>query len=331
MKIALLGSGSWATAIAKILNDNDVNLNWWIRRQEIIDSLKTQNHNPHYLSQVYFKMSKIHLFDNLTTCIRDSDVIIIVVPSTYIEAVFSNIEPDVFKNKIIVSAVKGILPYKNYLLNEYLHEKFNVDISNYYTLLGPSHAEEVASKLVTYLTVTGTKIVQANKIAALFKNDTIYTRTNNNVKEVQYAAILKNVYALGAGIVDGLGYGDNFISSYIANSSKEMDEWLKYLQHHTSKHYHLLQSVFLGDLLVTCYSLHSRNRRFGKYIGRGYDVASAKLELNMVAEGYNAIKCLRLKYAADIQMFPIAKEIYAILWEQKNAKESFKKIESLLV
>ncbi len=330
LSISLLGSGSWATALAKIISSNGIELHWWFRNPTYITQFKSQQHHPTYLSHVHFDLSQIHFHSNIKNCLTKSNYIIVAIPSSYIEESLKNIPKNLLKNKIIISAVKGILPYKNYLLNEYLAEIFKVPIENYYTLLGPSHAEEVVAEKTTYLTVTGSNQKQAQLIAHIFSNKFILTRTNNNVKEVQYAAILKNIYALGAGIADGLGYGDNFISSFIANCSKEMDNWLIFLQHKESENYHLMQSVFLGDLLVTCYSMHSRNRRFGMYIGKGYSVNSAILELKMIAEGLNASRCLCNKYPADFKKFPIAETIYQILWENKNPKPAFKKVEKRL-
>ncbi|MCX8472114.1 MAG: NAD(P)-binding domain-containing protein [Sediminibacterium sp.] len=328
--ISLLGSGSWGTALAKIISTNGVELNWWFRNSAFISQFKAHKHHPAYLSHILFDLNKIHFHTNIKNCLLKSQFIIIAIPSAYIEDSLKNIPKNLFKNKIIISAVKGILPYKNYLLNEYLAENFDFPMENYYTLLGPSHAEEVVTEKTTYLTITGSNQKQAQIIANVFSNKFIITRTNNNVKEVQYAAILKNIYALGAGIADGLGYGDNFISSFIANCSREMDNWLIYLQHDESENYHLLQSVFLGDLLVTCYSMHSRNRRFGMYIGKGYSVSSANLELNMIAEGLNASRLLYNKYSKDFKKFFIALSVYQILWENKSPKSTFKKLEKLM-
>ena len=152
---------------------------------------------------------------------------------------------------------------------------------------------------------------------------------------VQYAAILKNIYALGAGIAHGLEYGDNFLSVYIANAADEMAVFLKQLvwskeTEEEQRSINYAASVYLGDLLVTCYSLYSRNRTFGNMIGKGYSVKAAQLELNMVAEGYNASKCIHKKNETIKAAIPIADTIYEILWQHVAAEEGFKKIESIL-
>ena len=239
------------------------------------------------------------------------------------------------QGKKIISAVKGILPSVNLLLNQYLLEQFAVPLSDYFAVLGPCHAEEVASEKLSYLSFSGLDVATVTSIAALFKTEYVNTVINTDVYGVQYAAVLKNIYALGAGIGHGLEYGDNFLSVYIANSADEMVRFLKKIagtaENNANTPINYAASVYLGDLLVTCYSLYSRNRTFGNMIGKGYSVKAAKLELNMVAEGYNAAKCIyELNKSVQADM-PIASTIYEILWEQLPAEHGFKKIEGFLI
>ena len=332
MKFALLGSGSWATAIAKILTDNNNNLNWWFRNMVNMEFIKQKKHNKHYLSNVFFNTDKVVFRDDIIEIINSSEVIIIAIPSTHIHENLENLDKNIFKNKKIISAVKGVLPQKNQLLHEYLMDNFNIQWNQYFTLLGPCHAEEVAAELTSYLTFSGEEIQATQQIARYFTNEYIYTRVNTNIVGVQFAAVLKNIYALGAGIVDGLGYGDNFLSGYITNCANEMQTILLQLiekHKHNKEDFNFLQTVYIGDLLVTCYSLHSRNRQFGKLIGKGFSVKTAQLELNMIAEGYNASKCIYIMNQEIDASMPIINSIYHILWHNESAIIEFKKLEIL--
>ncbi len=348
MKFGIIGSGSWGTALAKILTDNHNSISWWVRSDKTIGHFKNRRHNPHYLNSIYFDTSLLHLTTEVEEVINIVDCIIIVVPSAYAVQVLGKLPKAIFKDKKIVSAIKGILPGNNLLLNDYLKEEFEVALKNYFTVLGPCHAEEVAAEKLSYLTFSGVDEQTTIDIASHFKTPYLNTIHNTDIYGVQYAAVLKNIYAIGAGIAHGLEYGDNFLSVLIANSADEMAGFLrkagiqnvevgtidhanpntKAEKKHTTNY---AASVYLGDLLVTCYSLYSRNRTFGNMIGKGYSVQAAQLEMSMVAEGYNASKCMysiNKKVSAEM---PIAETIYKILWEQFPAEEGFEEIEKSLV
>lgn len=274
MQFGILGSGSWATALAKILTDNNHTIRWWIRSSATISHIQQRRHNPHYLHGAYFNCALLQMSDSVRYVIDNSDVLVVAVPSAYVKDALDNLPADVFKSKKIVSAIKGILPECNDLLNAYLEKDFDFELKNYFTVLGPCHAEEVASEKLSYLTFSGIDEAFTKQIAACFNTDYLNTKINTDVFGVQYAAILKNIYALGAGIAHGLEYGDNFLSVYIANSAKEMMGFLKLITHTDGKTeaVNYSASVYLGDLLVTCYSLYSRNRMFGNMIGKGCTV-----------------------------------------------------------
>jgi len=333
-RIGIIGSGSWATAIAKIITDNGHPITWWVREQSNIDYFTKRHHNPHYLRNTYFNVTNIHFTANVQALVDESDIILIAVPSIHIVSALEGMDPASLKNKKVISAVKGVIPKYNILLNEYLAKQFNVSLENYFTLLGPSHAEEVAAEQLSYLTFSGLDTKQTEEIASYFATEYINTRINNDVLGVQYAAVAKNIYALGAGIAHGLEYGDNFLSVFIANAAKEMDSLLSAIMQTNNlqlEKTNYTASVYLGDLLVTCYSLHSRNRTFGNMIGKGYSVRAAELELNMVAEGYNASKCIMaMKDTIQIDL-PIIKAVYQILWEGHDPLATFKEIEKTLV
>ncbi len=345
MKFGILGSGSWGTALAKILTDNGNTIYWWNRSEAAIKHIQTRHHNPQYLSSAQFDVSKLKLTTNAAEVIQQSDCIVIAVPSAYAAAVLTGLDKNIFEGKKIISAIKGILPEQNLLLNDYLQNEFDVDLKNYFAVLGPCHAEEVAAEKLSYLTFSGKDETVTKELAAYFKTSYLNTIENNDIYGVQYAAVLKNIYAVGSGIAHGLDYGDNFLSVLIANSADEMAGFLRklgvqniqvgsiehdqaaILQHQTN----YAASVYLGDLLVTCYSLHSRNRSFGNMIGKGYSVKAAQLEMSMVAEGYNASKCMyAINQGIDADM-PIAIAIYKILWEGLPAKDGFKEIEATLL
>jgi glycerol-3-phosphate dehydrogenase (NAD(P)+) len=345
MQFGIIGSGSWGTALVKILTDNQKTLNWWIRNPAVIDHLEKKGHNPQYLSSVYFDLNRLRLTNSLEKLIKDSECLVIAVPSAFIEQTFDGLPASIFEGKLILSAVKGILPGKNLLLNDYLSQYFKIETERYFTVMGPCHAEEVAAEKLSYLTFSGTSVTATQKIASNFSTDYLNTIVNNDIYGVQYAAVLKNIYALGAGMAHGLEYGDNFLSVFIANCADEMAGFLRRagISHievgiheaaesvHDKKSANYAASVYLGDLLVTCYSLFSRNRTFGNMIGKGYSVNAAKLELNMVAEGYNASQCLyRINQHLKAEM-PIADTIYEILWQHVNVREAFKRMEVLMV
>ena len=352
MTFGILGSGSWGTAIAKILTDNGNTIYWWNRSEADIQYILARHHNPLYLSTAHLDITKLKLTTNPAEVIENSDCIVIVIPSAYAHDALHELDRNIFAGKKIISAIKGILPEQNLLLNDYLKNNFNIELSNYFAVLGPCHAEEVAAEKLSYLTFTGIDEKATHDIAACFKTHYLNTVENNDIYGVQFAAVLKNIYAVGAGIAHGLDYGDNFLSVLIANSADEMAGFLRKSgiknidvghisddrkpptgnkQQPVTSHINYAASVYLGDLLVTCYSLFSRNRTFGNMIGKGYSVKAAKLEMSMVAEGYNASKCMKIINETIHADMPIAETVYKILWENMAAAEGFAKIEETLV
>jgi glycerol-3-phosphate dehydrogenase (NAD(P)+) len=346
MNFGILGNGSWGTALAKILTSNKNSINWWFRSDAAIQHLLTRHHNQHYLSQVYFDAAFIHASTSAEEIIRQSDCIVIAVPSAYADDVLKGLDKHIFRGKKVISAIKGILPEQNMLLNDLLKKDFDLPLEDYFAVLGPCHAEEVASEKLSYLTFSGIDAAATHQLAAHFATSYINTIVNPDIYGVQFAAILKNIYAVGAGMAHGLDYGDNFLSVLIANSADEMAGFLRkagivnaevgYLEKggksaDTVKHTNYAASVYLGDLLVTCYSLHSRNRSFGNMVGKGYSVKAAQLEMSMVAEGYNASRCMYLLNQDIKATMPIAETVYNILWQNMPAKEGFRLIEESLI
>ncbi len=336
MKFGILGSGSWGTALAKILTDNGHSIFWWNRSEASIKQILIRHHNPHYLSGAYFNIDLLTLTTDPSVVINSSDCIIIAIPSAYVETTLTKLDRNIFAGKMVISAVKGILPEHSILLNDYLKNEFGFPIENYLSILGPCHAEEVAAEKLSYLTFSGSVDKTTHEIATYFKTDYLNTIENADIIGVQYAAVLKNVYAVGAGMAHGLEYGDNFLSVFIANCANEMAEFLKRADLKSigkgqSNNCNYASSVYLGDLLVTCYSLFSRNRTFGNMIGKGYSVKSAQIEMSMVAEGYNASKGIHIINQQIMASMPIAETVYKILWEGFSAAEGFSAIESILI
>jgi glycerol-3-phosphate dehydrogenase (NAD(P)+) len=332
IKTGIIGSGSWATALAKILTDNGKHIHWWIRNEDTIRHMQLRHHNKHYLTSVYFDTTLLEMHHDLASLVAACDQVVLAVPSAFLEEVLASLPSDALQGKKVISAIKGLVPGHNILINDYLLKQFGLPLEQYFTISGPCHAEEVANEKLSYLTFSGIQQDAAQAIADEFTGSYLQTIVNNDVIGVQLAAVLKNIYALGAGIAHGLEYGDNFLSVYIANCFREMQAFLEQYELQpasagTVAAHNYNASAYLGDLLVTCYSLHSRNRTFGNMIGKGYSVKAAMLELNMIAEGYYASKCI---YEMNRQIgayMPVAQAVHAILWQQLNAAEGFLSLE----
>jgi glycerol-3-phosphate dehydrogenase (NAD(P)+) len=332
-QIGIIGNGSWGTALAKILTDNGHTIYWWVRNPEAVQHLINRHHNPHYLTSVRFLPDTIKPESDLEKVLKSCDTVLICVPSAYAQKVMESVDCGLWANKNIISAIKGILPESNLILNDYLSEKAHFSMQQYVAITGPCHAEEVAEERLSYLTFSGLNDALAETVSKAFNNAYINTTFNHDIWGAQYAAVLKNIYAIGAGIARSLDYGDNFLSVYITNCYREMYHFLvaHFEKVHPSKErpdFHT--SAYLGDLLVTCYSLHSRNRTFGTMIGKGYSVKAAQLEMSMVAEGYYAARGMQTVSKTYEINIPIATKIYEVLWQQHSAAEAFREIEKML-
>jgi glycerol-3-phosphate dehydrogenase (NAD(P)+) len=331
--IGIIGNGSWGTALAKILTDNGQKVYWWLRNQESVIYLNERNHNPHYLTSVRFLQETIIPTNDLEKVLTACDTLIFAVPSAYAQNVIESAPKESWANKNIISAIKGILPDCNRLMNDYLVENLGYNLHNYVAITGPCHAEEVAFERLSYLTFSGLNDDLTKAVSIAFNNSYINTTHNHDIWGAQFAAVLKNIYAIGAGMAHALDYGDNFLSVYITNCYREMYRFLDAhfeKVHPSNERPDFHTSAYLGDLLVTCYSLHSRNRTFGTMIGKGYSVKAATLEMNMVAEGYYASRGMQTvskTYNIDI---PLATYVYQVLWEGRQGAEAFREMEGIL-
>ncbi|PKP39469.1 MAG: glycerol-3-phosphate dehydrogenase [Bacteroidetes bacterium HGW-Bacteroidetes-15] len=309
--IGVIGSGSWATAITKILHENQERVNWYIREESIIENLKQHRNNPSYISSVYFDLDRLLISNDINEVVRLSDIIVFVVPSAFLKIWLEPLKESL-KNKFIVTAIKGIIPVDNITVAEYFNFEHKVPFDNIGVVSGPSHAEEVALGRLSYLTISCKKQSTAKVIASYFESYYIKTITGTDIYGTEYSAVLKNIFAIATGIAHGLGYGDNFLAVLVSNAQREIKRFLDKTYPSKRK---TNTSAYLGDLLVTSYSQFSRNRLFGTMIGKGYSVKSAMLEMNMIAEGYYATQCIHeINQKFGVSM-PITQAVYNILYE----------------
>ncbi len=319
-KIAIIGGGSWATAIARIVVNNTHHIGWYMRRDDRIEEFRRMGHNPAYLTSVHFDMNEIEFTSDINHIAQNYDTLVFVTPSPYLKNHLKKLKARI-RDKFIVTAIKGIVPDENLVCSEYFHAVFDVPYDNIACIGGPSHAEEVALERLSYLTVGCSDLDKAASFADVLKGRFIKTKVSSDVLGIEYSSVLKNVYAIAAGICSGLKYGDNFQAVLMANSLQEMSRFL------TSVHpidRHMEDSVYIGDLLVTGYSNFSRNRTFGTMIGKGYSVKSAQIEMEMIAEGYFGTKCMKeINRHLHVNM-PILDAVYNILYERISPQVEIK-------
>ena len=324
LKYAVFGGGSWATAIVKMLCENLDEVGWYMRSVYAKEHILKEKHNPSYLSSVEFHTEQLKLSNDINETAEYADILIFVIPSAFMKSELEKLTVDI-KNKILVSAVKGIIPESGLLVGEHFHDVYNIPFENIVVISGPCHAEEVALERLSYLTISCADEDKAQEVANKLSSDYIRTKTSDDIIGTEYAAMLKNIYAVAAGIAHGLGYGDNFQSVLMSNAIREMKRFIKKM--HKMKR-NINNSAYLGDLLVTGYSTFSRNRMFGNMIGKGYTVKSAQMEMNMVAEGYYATKSAHILNEKNKKKtkLPVIDAVYAVLYEGKDAKKVFKKL-----
>jgi len=321
-KFTVLGGGSWATAIVKMLCVNQAKVGWYMRNSDAVGFINIQKHNPNYLTSVTFDTNQLELTDDINKAVSNSDILIFAIPSAFVGGELKKIKTSL-KDKIVFSAIKGIVPETGLIVGEHFHETYGIPFENIGVITGPCHAEEVALERLSYLTIACADTEKAEYVAKNLSSDYIKTKVTNDIIGTEYAAMLKNIYAIAAGIAHGLGYGDNFQSVLMSNAIREMKRYTKRI-HKIDRN--INESAYLGDLLVTGYSTFSRNRMFGNMIGKGYTVKSAQMEMRMVAEGYYAAKSayeIKSKFKKKVKV-PIIDAVYAVLYEDKSAKKVFK-------
>ena len=319
-KIAIIGGGSWATAIAKIVVSNTHHIGWYMRRDDRILDFKRMGHNPAYLTSVHFNLDEVGFTSDINKVVKEYDTLVFVTPSPYLKNHLKKLKYPI-RDKFIVTAIKGIVPDDNLVCSEYFHEVFDVPYSNLACIGGPSHAEEVALERLSYLTVACSDTEKAQNFAKVLAGKYIKTKVSSDVVGIEYGSVLKNVYAIAAGICAGLKYGDNFQAVLMSNALQEMSRFLTSVYPSDRK---MEDSAYIGDLLVTGYSNFSRNRTFGTMIGKGYSVKSAQIEMEMIAEGYFGTKCMKeINRHMHVNM-PILDAMYNILYERISPQVEIK-------
>jgi glycerol-3-phosphate dehydrogenase (NAD(P)+) len=315
-KIAIIGGGSWATANIKMLADNtaEKEIFWWMRNADAVHHLREFKHNPNYLSSVEIKLPEHHISTDIKHVISEANFIVLNVPAAFLKEALTGITAEDLKGKYLVSAIKGIVPDENQIIGEFLNQHYNIPFNHFLVLSGPCHAEEVALEKLSYLTIASGDPELAAHFAGLINTRYIQTIVSDDIYGTEWAAVLKNIYAVASGICHGIGYGDNFQAVLISNAIRELERFVAAV-HPISRD--IKESAYLGDLLVTAYSQFSRNRTFGNMIGKGYTVTSAQLEMNMIAEGYYAVNCLHQVNKQYKVAMPICEAVYAILYKKK--------------
>lgn len=312
-KIAVIGSGSWATAILKMLLNNCSNVGWWMRKNESKEYIQKYHHNPNYLSSVELDVSKIDIDTDISAIIKKYDLLILAVPAAFLKLSLDQITAEDLKDKLIFSAIKGIVPNENQIVGDFLMEHYRISINNIGVITGPCHAEEVALEKLSYLTIASQNQVAAAFLAKQLSCRYLKTTLSDDIFGTEYSAVLKNIFAIASGICHGLGYGDNFQAVLISNAIQEIQRFVEVV-HPIERD--IKSPAYLGDLLVTSYSQFSRNRTFGNMLGKGYSVKFAQMEMNMIAEGYYAVNCIhQINKKYNVHM-PITNAVYNIIYEK---------------
>jgi len=328
-RVAVIGGGTWATAIIKILSTNLEHIHWWVREPEIEEGINKYGHNPLYLSSVFINPKEVKVTQDIRLAVAKADYIVIVTPSAFLHKSLEPLQKSKLNRKKVIIAVKGIVPETMQVVTEYLRSEFSIPFGNMAVISGPSHAEEVSQEKLSFLTSASTNVELAETVARFFKNRYVRTSVTNDIMGIELAVVLKNIYALGAGIYSGLGYGDNFIACYVANCLKEMKRFVNKM--YSSDIRQLTDSVYLGDLLVTAYSKYSRNRMFGNMIGHGLSVKVTLLEMKMVAEGYYAARCVHEINKKEQAQIPIVEAIYNVLYENIPVAAEMKRLSEYFI
>lgn len=324
--IAVMGGGSWATALALLLHRNCESIYWYMRRDDRIEDFKRLGHNPAYLTDAEFDTDRIKFSSDINEVCSKADTLVLAMPSPYFRDHTKKITVDL-SGKYIVSAVKGIVPEVNEIVTDFMEREYGVDYGQMLVIGGPCHAEEVALERQSVLTVASREIELARKFAALLSGPAMRTVTSTDVRGIEYAAVLKNVYSIASGAVHGLKYGDNFLAMLVCNAIREME---MFLNHAAPCSRQICDSVYLGDLLVTSYSQFSRNHNFGSMIGKGYSVRAARMEMNQTAEGYYGTKCMHEIVKEMHLEMPLLEGVYSMLYEQVRPSQAIRSIGATL-
>lgn len=322
----MIGYGSWATALVHTLQRNKQEIWWHIRNQEVLESIQTEGRNAKYLNDIEFNKDLINASADINEVVANSDIIIIAAPSAYLKDILQDLTTPL-TDKFVLSATKGIIPGNYTTITEFFRDTYGLSYSQLGIISGPSHAEEVSRNKLSYLTVACKDKENGEIIGERFSTDSIRISYSDDIYGIEYAGILKNIYALAGGLATGLGYGDNFTAVLTAACAREMT---RFINESYPFERDTMTPAYLGDLLVTSYSSFSRNRRLGQMIGHGNTVKSALNEMTMIAEGYFAAECIRHINEKHSVNMPIADMVYDVLYKRANARRRMKELTTLL-
>ena len=323
LKVAVIGGGSFGTALAKIFSENLGHCSWWMHNSDSALHVTRYHHNPRYLSSIGFQPNVLSVYTDVSECVKEADIIVLAVPSAFVKEVLADLNPELLNNKIIATTIKGIIPYENMIVGRYLFEVLGVPEQQIVVITGPCHAEEIALERLSFLTVATREKKVAKMMVDCLECHYVRCTWSADLYGTEYAAVMKNIYAIAAGIYHGLGYGDNFQAVLMSNSVREMKRFMNAV---SDTKVNIYKSAYLGDLLVTGYSQFSRNRMLGNMLGKGYTVRSARAEMTMVAEGYYAVPLVhKLRKKREVKM-PIVKAVHSVLYEGKPARKVMAKL-----
>lgn len=327
MRITVIGGGSWATAIIKILSESNVKIKWWLRSKQAVDHIKVHHHNPHYISSVELHPSRVKPYHNIKDALKKTDWVILAIPGAFIADALEGLDKSHFHGKKVISAIKGMEPSSKKLISHWFEDRFNVPLDQQGIIAGPCHAEEVAQEKQSYLTIASPNKQLAQEFSDTMSCRFVKASPSSDLEGVEYAAVMKNIVAIASGIAHGIGSGDNFQAVLISNAMKEMRAFVSTIAPGERE---MSESAYLGDLLVTAYSQFSRNRTFGNMLGRGYSVKNAQLEMNMIAEGYYAVSTIYQIAEENLIELPVCTFVYDIIHKKMPPKKAFKVLKEQL-
>lgn len=320
MKVTVIGGGSWATAIVKILSEQNIKIKWWLRNKQTVDHIKKHHHNPQYLSSIELHPSRVKPYHNIKEALKNTEWVILAVPAAFLSNALEGLNASHFEGKNIISAIKGMEPTSNQLISDWFVDKFGIPLDRQGIIAGPCHAEEITQEKQSYLTIASPNITLAEEFASAIRCRFVKCHTSNDLHGVEYSAVLKNIVAIASGIAHGLGAGDNFQAVLVSNAMQEITKLVNVI---APAERDMSGSAYLGDLLVTSYSQFSRNRTFGNYLGRGYSVKNAQLEMKMIAEGFYAVSSIYELAVINELTLPITSFVYDIIHKKMPPKKAF--------
>lgn len=326
-RVTIVGSGSWATALVKLFAEKGINVSWLVRDEEQALFIRRNGYNPRYLSFARLPGEFIHPCLDAVVALHQSELILFAVPSVYLRHTLKLFEKGSLIGKRIAVSIKGLIPGAAVTPSRFICQEIDTSEVQPMVIGGPCHAEEIASQRSTYVTISSPDQEWAEMVCKSLQSHYVHTVPNDDPAGVEYAAVLKNIIGIATGIATGLHYGDNFQAVLVSNAMREADHFLQTIHPRNRDIFH---SAYMGDLLVTAYSDHSRNRTLGRLVGRGLAVGKALQGMEMVAEGYNASKELAPLVKQSGLKMPVINTVHRVLHQYANPFHEFKLLEEQL-